>query len=183
MIDLENRRDQLVKRIEESLRRTGLTIDDITERFFYFDREKAANQFHLTPLELQRLLNTLDHDKPTPVILGILIKGLPPGTDEKLSEQVQPIIEPVVQMCDERKNAVIVVDHDTNRGGTDPAVRRLSPVIMATTIPGSLRRGMSTQALGGSAALARRSGRPGTTDHPLAGSWKQIQDPARGWFS
>ena len=82
MIDLENRRDQLVKRFEESLRRTGLTIDDITERFICFDREKAANQFHFTPLELQRLRNTLDHDKPTPVILDILTKGLPPGTDE-----------------------------------------------------------------------------------------------------
>ena len=111
-----------------------------------------------------------------------LTKGLPPGTDEKLSEQVQPIIEPVVPMCDERKIAVIVVDHDTNRGGTDPAVRRLSPVIMATAIPGSLRRGMSTQALGGSAALGPRSGRPGTTDHPPAGSWKKKKNPGTGLF-
>jgi len=118
LIDLENRPDRLRERIHASLRRDGLTRDDLHDNLLLLDRAKGLPQWQLDRETLRQTAEQIEQHKPLLVIVDNLRRSLPSGKDEKDAKDINPLLRDLVHMCEQVDAALLIVHHMRKDGET-----------------------------------------------------------------
>jgi hypothetical protein len=113
LLDLENPPGRLNKRIAASLASKGVQKSDLGGRLIILNRLVMEHPWTLTPINMARLFKAIGTHKPDLVIMDNVRRAMPPGKDEKKSEDMQPIANQLIEsVCDRAGCALVIVHHD-----------------------------------------------------------------------
>lgn len=116
LFDLENKPGRLCDRVEAKLRRDGLDAHDFGGRLIIFDRDNAPDRWRFNAISLAGLGQAIETYQPALVVIDNLRKATPAGKDEKDGKDMLPIIDGLVELCDQTETALILVHHDRRDG-------------------------------------------------------------------
>jgi hypothetical protein len=116
LFDLENRAGRLCDRVEAALRRDGLSTADLGGRLLVFDRDNAPGRWRFTTQSMAALEILLARYRPGLVVVDNVRKATPPGKDEREGKDMLPIMDTMVEMCDQARAALVMVHHDRRDG-------------------------------------------------------------------
>jgi hypothetical protein len=113
--DLENRLDRLRERIRASLARTGHERRQLEGRLLIQDRGKDVPPWRMDSEAMAQLSEAVGDYEPALVVIDNFRKALPAGLSENKNEEVNPILNGLVTLCEQVEAALLLVHH-TNKG-------------------------------------------------------------------